>query len=87
MTSGVNYTISGTSLNADLHWGEKPRDAPKGLFNTRAVQVRDGWLGQLIVDTEIVYESDLHESGENAVNDANSFLIDRIKRLFVEEEK
>lgn len=81
---GVSYTVQGTGLSAELHTGQTPAPAPKALFLTRAVETMDGWIGQLLVDGDIVYQTNFKDDGKKAVNDANTFLVERIKSLFVE---
>lgn len=83
---GVTYTLSTGGLSANLHNEGKPAPPPVALFYTRAVQTKEGWLGQLLIDGEIVYETSVGEDGEFAVVQANAFLIERIKSLFVTTE-
>lgn len=63
----------------------KPK-TPSGLIVTQAVQTKDGWLGQVIVDKEIVWESIPELEGEDAVQAANSHVVTAIKALLQENE-
>lgn len=89
--SGVNYTLTGNSwsgVSVPVEQGEKPVPAPKGLIVTRAVQTKSGWVGQVIVDTDIVYESspfldsDSGRGSSLALEDVNQYVVDRVKRIF-----
>lgn len=82
--SGQTYTLTGSGLSATLHPEATPTRAPKALFLTRAVETQDGWVGQLLIDGDIVYQTNFIEDGREAVNRANNFLVERIKSLFVE---
>lgn len=56
-----NWNIIGGStygLVLDPTTAEKPKDPPKGLIATQAVQTTAGWYGQVVVDGQIVAESD-----------------------------
>lgn len=90
--SSTTYTIS--NWNAGLAWGpekgERPQPTPKELIATRAVETKDGWRGQVIIDSEIVWETEpITGSGEDEAastfvqRQANAYVIDRIKSLFV----
>ena len=77
--STVTYTLG-------MEPGRKPEPAPRGLICTRAVETRGGWIGQVIIDTEIVYETPPitgeEDAGEMAQQEANSYVIERVKALF-----
>jgi len=77
-------TVSGSSCGITLApqaADEKPR-TPSGLIVTQAVQTKDGWLGQVIVDKEIVWESAPDEDGQAAVQAANSRVVEVFRQLF-----
>lgn len=80
------YTIGTSSSGFQLTTttSGRPPSTPKGLFATRAVETRAGFLGQVIVDGEIVWESDPYKgyrSGEDAQREANKYIVDRFKAL------
>ena len=75
--SGSNY---GITFSPDS--GEKAPKTPSGLIVTQAVQTKDGWLGQVIVDKTIVWESDLDDEGADAIQAANSRVVEAFKALF-----
>jgi len=52
------------------------------LLTTRAVETIDGWCGQVLVKDEIVWQGDPYTTAMDAVNDANSCVIDTIKGWF-----
>lgn len=84
----MSYVTYGTSagstysLSLSPTEGDRPR-TPSGLIVTRAVETRDGWLGQILVDKEIVYQGDPHEGGDDAIKEANSLVVSAVKGLFV----
>lgn len=73
-TSGA-ITMSGTTWSVLPSQGSRPEKPPKGLITTKAVQVADGWLGQVFVDSEIVWESDYYEESDSAIDIANRVII------------
>lgn len=75
--AGSSYGITISPTPADT----RPK-TPAGLIVTQAVQTRDGWLGQVIVDKQIVWESGPDEDGEAAVGAANARVVDVLRRLF-----
>jgi len=86
-----NYTSYGTlgggnfTLTVPAEKGERPEKTPSGLIATRAVETRDGWRGQVIVDKTIVFESDAisgEDAAEDAMKVANSRVVTAIKTLF-----
>lgn len=84
-TNATTYTI-GTSLNGILipgGDGGTPERTPKGMLVTRAVETQDGWLGQLIIDKEIVFQGQPQEDSADAMADVNGRVIDRLKQLFI----
>lgn len=77
-------TVSGSSYGMSISpesTGTRPK-TPAGLIVTQAVQTRDGWLGQVIVDKDIVWESDAQEDGEVAVKAANTRVVEVLRKLF-----
>lgn len=55
---------------------------PSGLIVTRAVETKDGWLGQVIVDKEIVWETDAEDRSKDAIQAANARVVEAVKALF-----
>jgi hypothetical protein len=84
-TSTFSYgTVAGSSYGMTISPAkndERPK-TPSGLIVTQAVQTRVGWLGQVIVDKEIIWESAPDEDGEAAVGAANDRVVEALKHLF-----
>lgn len=87
----TTLSSSGNSFNLPVNQGGSPEPPPKGLLATRAVEIKDGWIGQVLVDREIVWESDAiteadvgdnERPGDVAQDLANDAVLNRIKRLF-----
>jgi hypothetical protein len=78
----------GTMAGANYSWtvsptrGERPEPTPSGLIATRAVETREGWLGQVIIDKEIVFQTDPYREGEDAIKVANGHVVGKVKALF-----
>ena len=80
-------TTSGLTLNVAP---TEPIKTPTGIIVTRSVETKDGWVGQIIVDKTIVWESEgfqdddeKHQTGERiAVKAANDRVIGALTRLF-----
>lgn len=95
MTNSVNGTTWvgswTTGMEISPHRGDKPEPAPRQLIATRAVQTKAGWVGQVIIDAEIIWETEpwAEEGDESpadaAIREANTYVVDRIKRLFAPE--
>jgi hypothetical protein len=76
-------TYSTTNTGVMLVPQESDRvHTPKGLLVTRAVEMASGWIGQIIVDKAIVWESDPHEDERDAVNEATARVVEKLKALF-----
>jgi hypothetical protein len=75
--SGSTYGITISPATSD----ERPR-TPSGLVVTQAVQTKEGWLGQVIVDKEIAWESEAIDEGEDAIKAANARVVEVFKALF-----
>lgn len=82
MTSNVvGGWTTGISLMPDV--GAKPERAPAGLIATRAIETKDGWRGQILVDKEIVFETGDLVDSEDALELVNQRVVARVKKLFV----
>lgn len=87
--NSTTYTIANwnTGMSLNPQKGERPEPTPRELIVTRAVETKNGWLGQVIIDREIVWETepktDMDNAAEAAVQDANAYVIDRIRALFL----
>jgi len=75
--SGSSYGLTLAPQTAD----EKPK-TPSGLIVTQAVQTRHGWLGQVIVDKTIVWESTPWGDGDAAIKAANIRVVEAVTQLF-----
>lgn len=74
-TNGNTFTFNPTI-------GSPPPKTPSGLITTRAVETKDGWLGQVIVDKDIVFETAHSRYSDTAIGEANKTVVDAIKGLF-----
>lgn len=84
--SGTYYsgsiTSSGTSWTILPDAGKTPDKPPKGLLATRAVQTIDGWFGQVLLDTKIVWQSPAYEESDDAIDAANARVVRAFGALF-----
>jgi len=83
MTTLTYGTINGSTYGMTLspESAETRPRTPAGLIVTQAVQTKDGWLGQVIVDKEIVWEGDAESDGDEAVRAANARVVQAFKAL------
>jgi hypothetical protein len=81
VTNGVSYSTGTIFLNPQA--GEYPKPASKELLSTRAVQTKEGWLGQIIMSGEIVYESKAFEDSEDALEHVSEHIHKKFKKLIV----
>lgn len=79
-TAGLTLSVAPT----------EPMKTPTGIIVTRSIETKDGWIGQVIVDKTIVWESEgfqdndeNHQTGErSAVKAANDRVVGALTRLF-----
>jgi hypothetical protein len=93
-TNGMTVTTSSTGY-AVIGEGNKPVSTPAGLLNTRAVETIEGWVGQIILDKNIIWQSEgFHNDSEDeydkkaerrAVRAANQRVIERLAKLFADD--
>lgn len=76
-TGGLTFTLPGTE-------GTHPAITPRGLLATRAVETKDGWRGQIIIDQEIVFETEPQSSSASSLQEANRRVVNTIRNLFVD---
>jgi hypothetical protein len=81
-TYGGNITYS-TGITVATGTGKAPERTPTELIATRAVEAKDGWLGQIIMAGEIVYESKPQKNSRAALGKVNRRVHDAFKRLIV----
>lgn len=69
----------------------KPAHTPSGLLITRAVQVVGGWVGQIIIDKNVVWQSDTQQGEDDeestedkALKEANDRVVNVLGTLFAE---
>ena len=60
------------------HWGTVH-------IATRTIQLREGWVGQIVVDDEIVWESDPTVTANGAATFARERALTQLARLFGED--
>jgi hypothetical protein len=74
-TNGNTFVLSTSD-------GSRPAKTPPGLIATNAVQTQGGWLGQVIVDKVIVFETAGCSNADDAIDAANQRVVDVIRSLF-----
>lgn len=79
MNSTFTAGWNGMWLTPDTN---KPEKTPEGLIVTRAVETQDGWRGQILVDKEIVFETEATNESQDALAAVNIRVVTRIKKLF-----
>jgi hypothetical protein len=81
--SYVTYSLGNSSypLTLDVEQGKKPK-TPEGLLASTAVQTIDGWIGQIIVDKSIVWESKFFTNVDDAMEAANQRIVKQLGRIF-----
>jgi hypothetical protein len=82
-TSGASWHISSGTVYLNTSTGEAPKPASKELLSTRAVQTKEGWLGQIIMSGEIVYESKAFGESEDALEHVGEHVHKKFKKLIV----
>lgn len=79
---GQTFVITSSGLSTGtLHATTTPKP-PTDLIQTRVQQTIEGWVGQVLVVGDVVWESDPDEDPNRAVELANDRMIDRISGLF-----
>jgi hypothetical protein len=56
----------------------EPVKTPAGLLATRAIETKAGWIGQVIVDREILWESEPFTDEKDAQRDATAAASQRV---------
>lgn len=82
-----NTLYTGVTISAT---GSDPIKTPTGLLVTRSVETQAGWVGQVILDKVIIWESDPFTKKDRdgvqpetlAVRAANNQVIERLRSLF-----
>lgn len=83
-TNGTTFTItSSTGYILDAKRGDRPAPTPKELLATRAVETKDGWLGQIVMAGDIVHETKAHETSDDALEEVHAHILKKFKRLIV----
>ena len=80
--SSSGLVINGTTV--------EPIKTPSGILVTRAVETKDGWVGQIIVDKTIVWESEpiqdhpevTRDAQREATRAANDRVVARMTEMF-----
>jgi hypothetical protein len=80
-SNATSNTLSYSGITLATGIGETPKAAPKELIATRAVESQDGWLGQIIMSGEIVYETKPQQSSQRALGKVNQRVHNRFRRL------
>lgn len=86
MSQWGTISTGNQGLTIQTTMGSVP-STPEGLVVTRAVETKAGWVGQILVDKQIVWESSVKDSEHSdpkraALEDANSQVVDKLRGLF-----
>lgn len=76
--STITYT---TGIALDTATGKRPEPTPKELIATRAIEAKGGWLGQIVMSGEIVYETKPQKTSQKALLKVNRRIHDSFRRL------
>lgn len=79
---GGNITYS-TGITLATGTGKVPERTPTELIATRAIEAKDGWLGQVIMAGEIVWQSEPQKNSRDALKKVNRRVHEAFKRLIV----
>lgn len=93
--NAITFT-TGVLLGTDK--GKRPEPTPTELLATRAVESKDGWLGQIIMAGEIVWESEpqvdsddedeeFEAGSQRALAIVNRHVHDAFRRLIVGKQR
>jgi hypothetical protein len=82
-TSAANLTFTSTGMVLDTTTGQAPARTPKELIATRAIESKDGWLGQIIMAGEIVHQTKPQPTSADALGKVNRRIHNAFKRLIV----
>lgn len=84
--TSTTYSTNGWHINAvtvPAGSGTSPQPIPKNdLITTRAVELADGWLGQVVIAGQIVKERPGFESSRDAAEWAAAHIAKKLARLF-----
>lgn len=75
-------STNGATITLDPQISDTRPKTPSGLIVTATAQVKDGWLGQVIVDKTIVWQSEPFASADAAVDAANRRVVERVAAWF-----
>ena len=87
------YSTGASGVTLDVAKGERPEKAPKELLATKAVQLKDGWVGQIIMAGEIIHQTapfvddedaEIEAGSERALAGVNDHILARFRRLITE---
>lgn len=81
-TYGGNITYT-TGIVFDTAAGKTPERTPTELIATRAIEAKDGWLGQIIMAGEIVYQTKPQKTSRDALGKVNRRVHNSFRRLIV----
>jgi hypothetical protein len=87
MASYTNYgsiSSSGATITLTPETNDTRPKTPSGLIVTATAQTKEGWLGQVIVDKTIVWESSAFRNADDAVDAANRRVVEAVKNWFVD---
>lgn len=62
-SNSISYS---TGLSFEIKDGKAPERTPRELLATRAVESKDGWLGQILMSGEIVYQTEPQVDDDDA---------------------
>jgi len=77
-TNGLAYTMTPVGV---ANAGPRRTESPNDLIATRAVQLKEGWVGQVWVDRTVVWQSAPQGNEGRAQRKANDHLVKRLLKL------
>lgn len=78
-TSAATFVVNGVSVAAGS--SPAPIGMPPSLIATRAVEMKAGWIGQLIVAGDVIWESKPKKTSKEAEEQATQRVVERLKSL------
>ncbi len=81
MASDYYTTTSNTTFTIDPTRAALPRE-PRNLIGTAVARTQDGYLGQVLVEGQIVWESGYFETAQEAAGKAEKRITKVLSNLF-----
>lgn len=79
--AATTNATSGYTITHGPPWDSAPTPWPLSQMSIRASQTKAGWVGLVIVDGEVVWESSPRKTAQAAQRRATKHVIRRIKKV------